>query len=250
MTNRRMLAAERRNKLIQIINSTGSIRIGELAALFGVSTETIRKDLIFLSENGSVERSFGGAVSLSQFHEKPLDTRSAEHPNEKRAIAIKALEHIERDRVIFLDSGSTALEVARLITPDMGLSIATNSLSAANVLCQSGVPFNMIGGEFSPITMSNTGFWAHNSISTIRFDIAILGASGFFTSDGPSVKTFADAQLKRDVIAHSNRRIVVADSSKFGMDAVVCYASWRDIDMLITDSGAADADIPCNVIKA
>ncbi len=232
------VATERRNRMAQLIMDQGSVRIGEMATLFGVTNETIRKDLIYLDEHNIVSKQHGGAVAVSEAYERPIHTRATENELQKAKIAHKALELVERNSVIILDSGSTVLLFAKLLSEDLKPTIVTNSFPAASVVMEKGNPVHMIGGEISPVTMSTSGMMATRDLGMIRADIVFLGSSGFQSYNGPSAKAFCDAQVKMDMIAGSKTNVVLADSSKFVTNAFVQFANWEEIDYLITDSGA------------
>lgn len=235
------LADERRNRLAQLINDKGSIRIGELAEHFGVTTETIRRDLIYLDKRKLVCKTHGGAVSINESKERPVHMRSRENSDKKSIIAQKAIEYLQDSHVIILDSGSTVLQLAALLQPGQCETVVTNSLPAANVLAEKDIPFLLIGGEFSPVTMSTNGMAATQMLDMIKADVVFLGTSGFQSCSGPSSKSFYDAQIKRDMINNSRIKIVLADSSKFVTNAFVRFADWSDIDYLITDGDAPAA---------
>ena len=131
---KREITAKRRNEISRMIITDGSIRVGEVAEKFGVSTETIRKDLIYLDKKGIIKKSHGGAVAASDFFEKPFSKRESENVESKKQIAMLALGLIGDNDVVILDSGSTVLELAKLITLKSGLTIITNSIGAANIL--------------------------------------------------------------------------------------------------------------------
>lgn len=234
------ITAERRNKLAQIIVSNGSVRIGEIAELFHVTTETIRKDLIYLDNKGIIKKSHGGAIAASEFIERPITSRELENLDLKDRIAQRALEFVIDNGVIIIDAGSTALCLAKLLALRKGLTVITNSFSAANTLIGSPNNVYMTGGEISEITMSTTGLWASNALNMIKADVAFLGSSGFQSHFGPSVKSFADAEVKRNIISNSKKTIVLADSTKFFTNAVVQYVLWDNIDILITDDKAPE----------
>lgn len=240
-----LLAAERRKQLAEMVRSNGSVRIGEIAELFGVSSETIRKDLIYLNNCGAVKKSFGGAVAVSEYRERPVSGRSMEHADRKQEIAKRAMEFLSDGGVVFIDSGSTVLEAAKLLHAGMDIAVVTNSLAALNALMEKGLDIHFVGGVFSDVTMATSGFWAVGAINTIKFDVALLGTSGFQSHSGPSVKTFPDAQMKQEVLKNSRKKIVLADSSKFVTNAVVQYAEWGNIDVLVTDK-----DAPADMAKA
>ncbi len=239
---KKLLAAERRKRLTEMVNSSGSVRIGELAALFGVSSETIRKDLIYLNDCGALQKSFGGAVALSEYRERPVYHRTQENALRKAAIASRALDLLTEGGVVFIDSGSTVLETAKQLRAGMDIAVVTNSIAALNALADKGIDIHFVGGVFSDVTMATSGLWAVSALGSIKFDVALLGTSGFQSHSGPSVKTFPDAQVKQEVLKNSRKNIVLADSSKFAANAVVQYAQWKEIDALVTDTDApADA---------
>ncbi|NLK86027.1 MAG: DeoR/GlpR transcriptional regulator [Clostridiaceae bacterium] len=237
---RKMLTAERRNKLAQIINDNGSIRVKEIADYFGVTSETIRKDLIILNNNGLVRKSHGGAIAISESYERPIDTRSTENQELKGKIAARALDLIESNNVIIIDSGSTLLTFAKMFPQNRQLTLITNSMAAANILAGKGNNICFVGGELSDITMSTSGMLTSYALNIMKADIAFLGTSGFQSHTGPCAKTFIDGQTKIDMIKNSKIKVVLADSSKFKTNAIVQYANWSEIDYLITDGDAPE----------
>lgn len=231
----KLITAERRNKIAEMIISNGSIKVGELAKAFDVSTETIRKDLIFLDKKGIVKKSHGGALSSLEFIEKPLEDRNMENYEAKLAIANEALSFIKDNSVIFIDAGSTALCLAKLLYLKKGLTIITNSVSALNVLANSKNIVHMSGGQLNNTTMALEGFGASNFLSKIKVDIAFLGSSGFKGHNGPTSIDFSDAEVKSIMIKNAKQTVVLADSKKAYSTAMVEYALWKNIDFLITD---------------
>ncbi|WP_196594010.1 DeoR/GlpR family DNA-binding transcription regulator [Pectinatus sottacetonis] len=233
----KLITAERRNKIAKLIISNGSIKVGELSNNFSVSTETIRKDLIYLDKIGIIKKSRGGALSALEVMERPLETRSAENFDLKNAIANKALSFITNNTVLFIDAGSTTLCLAKMLYLKKGLTIITNSISAANILVNSKNKVYMSGGELNNTTMSLTGFGATEFLARIKVDIAFLGSSGFKEHRGPVSIDFSDAAVKKTMIINSKLTIVLADSNKSHSTALVEYALWSDINYLITDTG-------------
>lgn len=231
----RLITAERRNKIAELIIANGSIKVGELAKTFDVSTETIRKDLIYLDKKGIIKKSHGGALSSLEIIEKPLEDRNTENYEVKLAIANKAQEFIKDNAVIFIDAGSTTLCLAKLLSVKKGLTIITNSVSALNVLANSQNTVHMSGGQLNNTTMALEGFGATNFLSKIKVDIAFLGSSGFKEHNGPTSIDFSDAEVKRIMIRNSKQNFVLADSKKTRSTAMVEYASWKSIDHLIID---------------
>ena len=128
------------------------------------------------------------------------------------------------------------MELAKIVPPQPQLIIISNSFSVVQALQNTGNTIYFIGGEVNPITQSTSGFWANNELSSIRIDIAFLGTSGFQSHTGPCTKIFSDAQFKKDVVKNSNKIIVLADHTKFSSNAIMQFADWTDVDLLISDS--------------
>ncbi|MCC8181346.1 MAG: DeoR/GlpR family DNA-binding transcription regulator [Planctomycetes bacterium] len=235
-----MIASERRKKIMHMINSYGSIRAADLAKSMSVSTETIRKDLLFLNNKGLVQKRFGGAVAVNEFVEQPVVARSMENQEAKQNIAARAVELIEGNNVIFIDSGSTLLCLARILPSDRSLAVVTNSFMAVEHLINSNHFVFFVGGEVSGTTMATSGFWADYSLNSLKIDVAFLGSSGFQSHNGPCSKTFSDIQFKMEVIKNSSRIVVLADSSKFSSNAIGQYTDWSMVDVLVTNVDAPD----------
>lgn len=233
-----MLITDRRNKILELVNAQGSIRVADLAKSLNVTTETIRKDLAYLSNQGLVQKKFGGALAVNDVTDRPPLEREFEAWEEKTAIAQYAQNYISGNNVIFIDAGSTLLTFVKLLPPDLAITIVTNSFAAVDALAKSNNVVYFLGGEISNITMSTSGFWAINALNSIKIDVAFLGTSGFQSHNGPTSKQFSNAQIKKEIIRHSAQNIVLADNSKFVTNAVLQYADWSDIDALITDSKA------------
>lgn len=243
-----MLITERRNKILELVNAQGSIRVVDLAKSLDVTTETIRKDLLYLNNQGLVQKKFGGAIAVNDVTDRPPLEREFEAWEEKAAIARYAQNYITGNNVIFIDSGSTLMTFVKLLPPELEITIVTNSFSAVDPLAKTNNVVYFLGGEVSNITMSTSGFWAVNALNSIKIDVAFLGTSGFQSHNGPTSKQFINAQIKKEIIRHSAQNIVLADSSKFVTNAVLQYANWSDIDALITDE-KAPADIVENLRK-
>ena len=238
-----MTAEERRQEILNAIRAEGSVRTSELAEQLHVTTETIRKDLIFLSDQHLLRKGHGVAQAINEFTERSLDIRSQEHAQAKQAIVGCAVRQIPDGSVVFVDAGSTMLALVHQLQQRSGLAVITNNLSVIPALLASENAVYFLGGEVSAVTQSTGGIWASNALQSIKIDIAFLGSSGFQSHTGPCTKLFSDAQLKREVIGSANRTIVLADHSKFSTNAIMQYADWKDIDLFITDSGVSSENL-------
>ena len=231
------LMQERRSYIEKRLAAEGSIRVAELARLFDVSSETIRKDLIFLEEKGLAVKAYGGALALDGAGEPSFAEKSGKHLEEKRRIAEEALTRVESGMSLILDGGSTLFAFAQALTIKKDITVFTNGLKAAQLLDECGITTYVLGGQVRHNSNSIVGSWAMRNLREIHVDMAVLGTSGFRDRSGPCVENFIEAELKTAMTAAGNRVIVLGDSSKAKTQAVVEFAGWGDIDELITDSG-------------
>lgn len=232
----KLSAADRQAQIVELLSNNGTMKAVELAERFQVSRETIRRDLIALSETGSIKKIFGSVIPVNDFSVRPVDSRLHDFPEKKRSICKKALEYIPDNGVIFLDTGSTVLCLASLLKQMSGLTIVTNSVSAVNELMNSPNQIIMTGGIINSQVSCVYGQQTLDFLETLRMDAAFLGTSGFNQHRGPSTNHFEDAQMKKTAINRSQISIVLTDSHKATYSSLTQYASWRDINYLITDS--------------
>jgi DeoR family fructose operon transcriptional repressor len=239
-----MIAVERQKKLTEMIDTYGSIKVSEVSELLGVSTETIRKDLQYLDKQGKIRKEFGGAVSINEIAERSILVRTKENIEVKRRIAQNALKLMKNKNVVYIDAGSTLIELAELllledqIAEQKNFAIITNSFAAVEILHKSFRHLYFLGGLVNATSYSTSGMWATSALNMLKMDIAFLGTSGFQSHSGPCVESFDDAEYKKAVMKASNMKIVLADNSKFQANALVQYADWSEIDVLITDANA------------
>jgi DeoR family fructose operon transcriptional repressor len=152
---------DRRNRLAEILISQGSVKVGVLADSFDVSTETIRKDLIYLESKGIVRKSHGRAVPASNFLdiERPFEKKNIEKTDIKNRIAQAAIDLIPDKGVLILDTGSTVYSLARLLVLKKGLTIFTNSISNVQAIAGSENDVYILGGKIRSTSMASVGSW-------------------------------------------------------------------------------------------
>ena len=228
---------ERRNQVLKMLTEEKEIKTATLANYFGVSTETIRKDLLLLEEIGIVKKFHGKARLLTTGTDTPIDIRAYQMQNEKILIAKKALEMIENNSLIFIDGGSTTLEIAKLLSQKDGLVVITTSLIAAGIVAKQRNTVYVASGFVEGSSMIINGPYLFESIKQFKPVIAFMGTNGVRFHDGPSSKNYNDIDVKNAIVKNSSIAVVVCDSSKFHESGILQYANWSDIDYLITDSG-------------
>ncbi len=163
-----MFADERRAKIAEMIGRNHSVTTGELTALFQVSLETVRKDLESMEKQGLLKRVHGGAVTVRQMQSyRNLAVRSGARQPEKHAVALAACSHICEGDFIALDTGSTAIELAKILAGRFdSLTVLTNSLEIFHIFSETKTNrIILTGGCFQPEEKS---FYSHLTVDMIR----------------------------------------------------------------------------------
>jgi len=235
----------RRQQILNLLEETGSLDVGDLADRFAVSVVTIRKDLDDLDRQGLLQRTFGGAVfsHRSRFNRSFLE-RTSQHLREKRAIAAAALEYIKDGDTIILDAGTTTLALAQLLKQHVKSAfIITCSVPVALEVSSAGYDILLLGGMIRNKSLALLGRETLWMLDRYRADKAFLGSSGFTIEKGHTTPNPDDAQIKEAIMRVSLEKYVLVDSSKFGDQCLTRFANLRDVDLTITDSHLAKAKV-------
>ena len=240
-----LFQSERQRKILALVDVHGAVEVADLADQFGVTTETIRRDLSELQEKHLLQRVHGGAVSWAAF--EPLVTkRSAANDEDKRRIAARAVEELPVSGNILIDGGSTLARFAEAIPGGRGLHIVTNSLLAALALLKTDpdATVSMLGGEIRSETLSAVDAQAVDAVQRLSVDTLFVSTDGA-TESGLSTPYTFEASIKQAMIRAARQVVALVDPSKFGHDYLVRFGTWSDIDILITgtevDRGVLDA---------
>ncbi|NMB60849.1 MAG: DeoR/GlpR transcriptional regulator [Chloroflexi bacterium] len=227
----------RRNQILKMLAENEELKTSSLSDYFDVTTETIRKDLLYLQNTGAVKKLHGRVRLSTKGSDTPLDLRTFQMRNEKTLIAKQALAMIENNSTIYIDGGSTALEIAKLLNQKEGLVVITTSLSAANYIAKQNNTVYIASGFVEGPSMIIHGPFLFESIKQFKPVVSFMGTNGVLFHDGPTSKNFYDIEAKNEIVLNSNIAVVVCDSSKFSESGMLQYTSWSNIDFLITDSG-------------
>jgi DeoR/GlpR family transcriptional regulator of sugar metabolism len=232
-----MLAQERRQKILELVETQGRVTVPELCQMFNVSEMTIRRDLRELDRDGFLRRVHGGAVSgRGRGFEPPLLARLAARKEQKQRIGRKAAELIFEGDTIALDVGTTTLEVARALETRHNLTVVTASLPIANELAgRADIRLILTGGIVRPGELSMVGHIAEQTFRDFFFDKVFLGVGAISFEAGLTEYNLEDAQVKKAMIKASRQVIVVCDSSKFGRTAFSFVSPLSAVDIIITD---------------
>jgi len=236
-----MIPAERRQKILQFIREAGAASIATLSSLLKVSEATVRRDLDELSKEELVIRSHGGAVyrneGSSTVYEPGYRSRIHANIEEKRRIAFKAAERVQNGSSLILDSGSTALEIARSLQGKERLTVVTIDIRVAMELARmKGIQVMVTGGILREGLYTLYGSHAESLLDELSVDLAFLSAYGIDESGVSTVNPF-QVPVKRKMIQVARRVIVTADHTKFGKRLFSRICTFDEIDEIITDSG-------------
>jgi len=234
-----MLARERRDEILSFVQSKGSVKTSELIKRYNVSLETIRRDLDLLEKKTLLQRVYGGAVqtNLSRRY-KDFDMRIDEYSSQKKEIAKKALPLIKNGQAIALDTGTTNLELARMLKGQFNdLTIVTNSLIIAEELIYNQ-EFNIIlvGGEISTKDYSTHGIIAEKVLDFFNFDINFLTVSGISLKSGITEYNLDAVQILKKMNDCSQKTIVLADNRKFNSTSMFKVCDLSSVNLIISDS--------------
>ncbi|MCD9021813.1 DeoR/GlpR family DNA-binding transcription regulator [Cohnella silvisoli] len=233
-----MLVAERYEKIVSLVGERGSIRVSELSELCQVTEETIRRDLDRLERSGRLRRSHGGAVSVKdvpQHPEIPYALREITHAEEKKRIALEAIKRIQPKDRILLDASSTAWYMASDV-PDLPLTVLTNSIKVATELSnKEKIEVISTGGILAQRSLSFVGPLAERSLDAYHVDKVFLSCKGVHLERGISESNELQARIKERMIGMADEVILLADSSKFGVQAFTHVADLAEVDVIITD---------------
>lgn len=230
------LAPRRWDNLRALLRESGVSRVEDLCRQLKVSAATVRRDLDQLERNGAIRRVHGGAVSVESRLEEPVfENKTAQAVREKRRIAEAALPFVGAGETIYLDGGSTVLELARLLRDRSNLTVVTNSLHAAHELAGRGPRLIVVGGELRRLSQTLVGPLTRLLLQELHLDKAFMGTIGFSAQEGLTTTDPSEAFTKLAVMGQSRQVIVLADSSKAGKVSFASAGRWENVQVLITD---------------
>jgi DeoR family glycerol-3-phosphate regulon repressor len=210
----RPLAVRRHNEIVQRLRAVGSVSVGELAEVFGVSHETIRRDLKLLADQGHLDVVHGGA-SRRGMMEPSIAQREEENADGKAAIARTAARMVADQSAVLIDSGTTTAALCIELIGRPGLTIVTNSLNHALTMCRApGNQVFMLGGEVDNNDEASFGLGAAAAMDQVRPDLAFIGVGGF-AEDGGLTDYSVIAADTRGRMIQTGRAYLLADHTKF-----------------------------------
>lgn len=234
--------AERHQFILAKLKKEGKVDVPALCRQLVVSSVTIRKDLKLLEDKGLLFRTHGGATSSNPYAiDRPVNEKEKISPAEKKEIGQAAAALIEPNDCIIIASGTTVLSLARSIQSNGSLTVITAALNVATELNRfKDIEVIVLGGALRKSSSSGTGIYAEKMLEDFTCSKLFLGVDGIDPDFGLTTTHIQEAQLNRKMMAVSQKTIVLADSSKFGKNALGRICRLDEIDHIITDSGVSD----------
>lgn len=231
-----ILVAERHKKIEASVIKKGIVRVSELSKLFGITEETVRRDLEKLEQAGKLVRTHGGAVAIQEVdRDLPQLKRETLHVKEKEQIARIALQYINENDSILLDGSSTAFYLAKQL-PNISLTVITNSMRVIMELAsKKNIHVICTGGIFSESALSFLGPLTVQSLQKYHADKAFISCKALDPLWGISESNDMQAMVKKEMLDIANNNYLLIDHSKVGSRATTNVASINKIDYIITD---------------
>ena len=236
-----MLPVERQRMILSHLGKNGNVSVIDLCNMFNVSEMTIRRDLTNLQSQGLLKRTYGGAIPTEPaFFEISQRAKLSMFIEEKKQIGVYCADLVKDGDVVFLDSGTTTLQIAKALK-GRPITILTNDLNIASELldCHTMTMF-IVGGELNRENNNLLGSKAIGFFDDIRGDVLFLAVEGVDENAGFTVPDLDEVPIKRRMMGSVDKVYVVSDHSKLGRNSMGIIAPIDGVTALITDSGASE----------
>jgi DeoR/GlpR family transcriptional regulator of sugar metabolism len=234
-----MLTAERKKKLLEVLKEDGKVLASDLSRRFGVSEDTVRRDLRELDRAGLLQRVHGGALPRPPIS-IDYSARQKESTDAKQRIGAAAARLLRPGELIALDAGTTPLAVVEHLPPDLAVTVVTHGLTAAVLLAEHPAAEGIVvGGRLFKLARAAVGVAAADSYRMLRPDTCILGAAGIHPEAGVTTFDGEEADVKRTMVEHAARVIVVAAGEKLGTVGPYLLIPTGRLTHLVTDRTAS-----------
>ncbi|GIN69768.1 DeoR family transcriptional regulator [Bacillus sp. J14TS2] len=249
-----MIAAERRNRIKEMLLKHKSVKASDLVDQFNVSEETIRRDLSQLEQEGILKKNYGGAILADKFQQDtlilPIRQRQRQFFEEKELIGKGAAELVQPGQTLILDAGSTTWHAIREMEKVKDLTVITNALNIAEECTRNeSISVYLLGGKLRRRSLSTVGPQAELELQKYIADYAFIGTSGISLRQGITSSDLYEAEVKKAMISAGQKSVVLADHSKFQKLGLTSFCHFKDVDILIT-SDKADEQILKEIEKA
>ena len=237
-----MATKERLSAIKQMVLSEKKVMVAALSEQFGVTEETIRRDLEKLAGQGIVTRTYGGAVLNTEngFDGVSFFKRSGIHSEAKQKIARNAVELLANKTTVAADSSSTVMETLRLLKDRGDLTLLTNSVEALRELSTGDISVVSTGGIFNRNSLSLQGEIAKKTVRNYNVDILLMSCKGLSMEKGALDSNEAEAEIKKAMAAQAVQVALLLDHTKFGRVGFVQLADLEHVHTVVTDERPDD----------
>lgn len=233
-------ARARQDQIMAELLDRKHVTVKGLAVTMEVSEATVRRDLKALADTRQLTLVHGGAT-LPRRADYSFRAKQLRHVDAKRFIAALAAERIGDGEQVFLDSGTTCLEMVAPLRQKQGLSVLTNSVRLAHELDAEHMEVIVLGGSFRPTRLDMVGPMTTEQLSQIHGYVAFVGADGLSMDTGPSASDMDSAHINRLAVLNARETVLLVDHSKFENPALFRIVGWDSITQVVTDQPAPDA---------
>ena len=236
---------KRQQTILDYFEQENSLGVTYLSEKLGVSELTIRRDFIYLEGKGLIKRYHGGAQKVETPNQGILnyDDKHTLRLETKRKIAQSVISFIGEKDTIFINGGTTTMEVIKLLI-DKDITIVTNHVAAFTFFDQCNAKLLCTGGEYNPVTKSYSGPLATCFLEKMVANICILGVNGITMQEGITTAYYQETLVNEEFINRTNGLvIVVADGSKIGKTFGFNTAAIDTVNILVTDSTADETEL-------
>lgn len=241
-----MLAEQRLEEIIRVVEEKGSATVQELMELLDASESTIRRDLITLNNNGRLIKVHGGAIAQSSnFMAKDNDVASRQNLNmdEKNVIGKYACSLLQESDFVYMDAGTTTECMISFLSEHINsqktankksITFVTNSIAIAKKISKMGYGVHIIGGELKFSTEAIVGAEAIDNLSKYNFTKGFFGTNGVNERLGLTTPDVNEAMVKKAAIERCQKVYVLADSTKFNLISPVTFAEFDKVKIITT----------------
>jgi DeoR family fructose operon transcriptional repressor len=232
------LPHDRQHEIYMLALRQGSVDVADLARRYGVTTETIRRDLSDMQQRQLLRRVHGGAVPVERMNHEPMvDARDMVNAEEKLRIATMAVAEVPERGSVIIDSGSTGQRLADVFPVERDLHVVTNSLITALTLSRRGLrDLTVLGGAVRTKRLAMVDDTTRRELDHMAIDVLFISCDGLSFKHGLTTPYREEHTLKRAMIERANRVVALVDQSKFGNVQMFGFARFDEIDVLVTDT--------------
>lgn len=236
-----MNPSKRKNEILRTLNNHGKVKIDDLSASLNVSGMTIRRDLDTLEKEGKLIRVHGGAVLAKPLvQEATFVQKESVELERKQEIAKKAISFVKDGQTIMLDSGTTTLEIAKLLKQRNNLTVITNDINIAAFLLDSDLKVIVTGGELQNNVGALFGPQTDTFLQNVFVDILFLGTPAVDIEAGVTSPTLEKSLMKQLMIKAAEATWLVADMTKLDTKAFAKVCDLEELTGFITDDSISD----------